>query len=67
MLVRPSSRLSPGALRAISIPEFLAAMGLILPAVLDIAPVLVPVAAGGAALLFVGAVTDGDGGGVGFR
>ena len=47
---------SPGALRAIAALELLAAAGLILPAVLDIAPVLVPVAATGAALLFVGAV-----------
>ena len=36
--------------------EFLAAVGLILPAALDIAPVLVPLAATGAVLLFVGAV-----------
>jgi hypothetical protein len=48
---------SPGALRAISTLELLAAVGLILPAVLDIAPVLVPVAATGVALLFIGAVT----------
>ncbi|GAA3395635.1 DoxX family protein [Cryptosporangium minutisporangium] len=48
---------SPGALRAIAILEFLAAAGLILPAVLDIAPVLVPVTATCVALLFVGATT----------
>jgi hypothetical protein len=47
---------SPGALRAIGALEFLGAVGLILPAALDIAPVLVPLAASGAALLFVGAV-----------
>src|ERR687897_961055 len=47
---------SPGALRAIATLELLAAAGLILPAALDIAPVLVPLAATGAALLFVGAV-----------
>ena len=47
---------SPGALRAISTLEILGAVGLILPAVLDIAPVLVPLAATGAALLFTGAV-----------
>ena len=47
---------SPGALKAISVLEILGAVGLIMPAVLDIAPVLVPVAATGAALLFVGAV-----------
>lgn len=48
---------SPDALKAIATLELLAAAGLILPAVLDIAPVLVPLAATGAALLFVGAAT----------
>jgi hypothetical protein len=48
---------SPRALRAIATLELLAAVGLILPAALDIAPVLVPLAATGAALLFIGAVT----------
>ena len=48
---------SPGTLRAIATLELLAAAGLILPAALDIAPVLVPLAATGVALLFVGAVT----------
>jgi hypothetical protein len=47
---------SPGALKAIGALELLGAMGLILPAALDIAPVLVPLAAVGAVLLFVGAV-----------
>jgi hypothetical protein len=47
---------SPGALKAIAALELLAAVGLILPAALDIAPVLVPLAASGAVLLFVGAV-----------
>jgi hypothetical protein len=47
---------SPGALEAISTLEILGAAGLILPAVLGIAPVLVPLAATGAALLFAGAV-----------
>jgi hypothetical protein len=47
---------SPGALKAIGALELLAAAGLILPAVLDIAPVLVPLAAAGAVLLFVGAI-----------
>jgi hypothetical protein len=46
---------SPGALRAIGILELLAVVGLILPAVLDIAPVMVPVTAVGVALLFTGA------------
>ncbi|MFG3498770.1 DoxX family protein [Streptomyces sp. NPDC047928] len=48
---------SPGALKAIGAVELLAAAGLILPAALDIAPVLVPLAATGLVLLFVGAVT----------
>ena len=47
---------SPGALKAIGALELLAAAGLILPAALDIAPVLVPLAAVGAVLLFVGAI-----------
>jgi DoxX-like family len=47
---------SPGALKAIGALEVLAAAGLILPAALDIAPVLVPLAAASAVLLFVGAV-----------
>jgi hypothetical protein len=46
---------SPGALKAIGALELLAAAGLILPAALDIAPVLVPLAATGAVLLFAGA------------
>lgn len=48
---------SPGALRAIGTLELLAAAGLILPAVLDIAPILVPVTATCVALLFAGAAT----------
>jgi DoxX-like family len=47
---------SPGALKAIGALELLAAAGLILPAALDIAPVLVPVTATGVVVLFVGAV-----------
>jgi DoxX-like protein len=47
---------SPGALKTIGILELLGAVGLILPAALDIAPVLVPLAASGAVLLFAGAV-----------
>jgi hypothetical protein len=46
---------SPGALRAIGAVEFLAAVGLIVPAALGIATVLVPLAATGAVLLFTGA------------
>lgn len=48
---------SPRTLKAIGGLELLAAVGLILPAVLDIAPVLVPLAATGAVLLFVGAIS----------
>ncbi|MBR8640194.1 DoxX family protein [Streptomyces tuirus] len=48
---------SPGALKALGAVELLAAAGLILPAVLDIAPALVPLAATGLVLLFAGAVT----------
>lgn len=48
---------SPAALRAIGAVELLAAAGLILPAVLDIAPVLVPLAATGLVVLFVCALT----------
>jgi DoxX-like protein len=47
---------SPGALKTIGVLELLGAVGLIRPAALDIAPVLVPLAASGAVLLFVGAV-----------
>ncbi|PSK97900.1 DoxX-like protein [Haloactinopolyspora alba] len=47
---------SPGALRAIGAIELLGAVGLVLPAVLDIAPVLVPMAASGVVVLFTGAV-----------
>jgi hypothetical protein len=46
---------SPGALRAIGTLELLAAAGLILPAVLGIAPVLVPITATCVAVLFAGA------------
>lgn len=48
---------SPGTLKAIGAVELLAAVGLILPAVLDIAPVLVPLAATGLVLLSACAVT----------
>ena len=48
---------SPTALRVIGTLEILAAAGLILPAALDIAPILVPVAAVCVAVLFAGAAT----------
>ncbi|SCL32286.1 DoxX-like family protein [Micromonospora pallida] len=43
-------------IKAIGALEILAAVGLILPAVLDIMPILVPLAALGLALLMVGAI-----------
>ncbi len=46
----------PGTLKAIGVLELLAAAGLILPGALNIVPILVPVAATGAVLLFAGAV-----------
>jgi hypothetical protein len=47
---------SAGTVKMIGAFEALAALGLILPAALDIAPVLVPLAALGGVLLMVGAV-----------
>ncbi|MBV6701957.1 DoxX family protein [Kitasatospora aureofaciens] len=46
---------SSGGVKAIGALEVLAAVGLILPAVLDIAPVLVPLAALGLVAIMVGA------------
>ncbi len=46
---------SPGTIKFIGVVEVLAAVGLILPAVLDIAPVLVPLAALGLVLTMIGA------------
>lgn len=46
---------SPGMIKVIGTLEVLAAAGLILPAVLDIVPVLVPLAALGLALMMIGA------------
>lgn len=47
---------SPGTIKLIGLSEVLAAIGLILPAVLDIAPVFVPLAALGLVFMMVGAV-----------
>ena len=47
---------SDRAFKALGVVDLLAAVGLILPAALDIAPVLVPLAAVGVVLLMVGAV-----------
>lgn len=46
----------PGTLKAIGGLEILGAIGLILPALLDIAPILVPLAATGLAVIMIGAV-----------
>lgn len=46
---------SPGFVKATGVIDLLAATGLILPAALDVAPVLVPVAAIGVVLLMIGA------------
>jgi uncharacterized membrane protein YphA (DoxX/SURF4 family) len=47
---------SAGSVKALGVLDILAAVGLILPAALDIAPVLVPVAAVGVVLLMLCAV-----------
>lgn len=47
---------SANAVKAIGTLEILAAVGLIMPAVVDIAPVLVPLAAVGVVLLMIGAI-----------
>ena len=44
-----------GAVKAIGVVEVLGALGLVLPAALDVAPVLVPLAAAGLALAMAGA------------
>jgi hypothetical protein len=46
---------SPKAVKALGVIDLLAAVGLILPAAVDIVPILVPVAATGVVLLMVGA------------
>jgi hypothetical protein len=45
----------PGVVKLIGALELLAAVGLVLPALLDLAPVLVPLAATGLAIVMVGA------------
>ncbi|MBP8532709.1 DoxX family protein [Streptomyces sp. MK37H] len=46
---------SPGVIKTIGLLEALGAIGLILPAAVDIAPALVPLAASGLALIMFGA------------
>ena len=48
---------TPGTFKFIGVVEALGAVGLILPAVLGIAPILVPIAASGMALYMSGAAT----------
>jgi hypothetical protein len=50
-----TEQFSPGGIKMIGALEILAAIGLILPAALGIAPVFVPLAATGLVLLMVGA------------
>jgi uncharacterized membrane protein YphA (DoxX/SURF4 family) len=47
---------SPGTLRLLGAVELLAAVGLVVPAALDIAPVLTPLAAVGVVIVMVGAI-----------
>lgn len=47
---------SPNTVKLIGVAEVLGALGLILPALLDIAPILVPLAATGLAVTMAGAV-----------
>jgi len=47
---------SAGTIKMIGALEILAAVGLILPAALDIAPIVVPLAATGLVLLMIGAI-----------
>lgn len=47
-----------GQVRFIGVVELLGGLGLLLPGLLDIAPVLVPIAASGMALYMAGAVTE---------
>jgi uncharacterized membrane protein YphA (DoxX/SURF4 family) len=47
---------SPRFIKVLGVLEILGAIGLIVPAVLDIAPVLVPLAAVGLAIVMIGAV-----------
>jgi len=47
---------SPATIKAIGVAEVLAAIGLILPGITGIAPILVPLAATGLVLLMIGAI-----------
>jgi uncharacterized membrane protein YphA (DoxX/SURF4 family) len=54
--MRWADRFSMPAVKAIGVAEVLAAIGLIVPAALGIAPILVPLAATGLVLLMAGAI-----------
>lgn len=47
---------SDGFVKSLGVLEILAAIGLILPAALDIAPILVPIAATGLVIMMIGAI-----------
>ena len=47
---------TPGQVKALGAAEVLAGLGLILPGALDIAPILVPLAAVGVGIIMVGAI-----------
>jgi uncharacterized membrane protein YphA (DoxX/SURF4 family) len=47
---------SPGVVKLIGVAELAAALGLILPAALDIAPILTPLAASGLVIIMIGAI-----------
>jgi len=48
---------SPGVVKFIGVAELAAALGLILPAALDIASILTPLAATGLVIIMIGAIT----------
>jgi uncharacterized membrane protein YphA (DoxX/SURF4 family) len=48
---------SPGFVKGLGAVEILGAIGLIVPGALDIAPILVPLAAAGLAVIMIGAAT----------
>ncbi len=48
---------TPGTFKAIGLVEVLGGVGMVVPALLDIAPILVPIAASGMALYMSGAAT----------
>jgi uncharacterized membrane protein YphA (DoxX/SURF4 family) len=61
--IRPGEKLRaglpgfhPGVIRAVAVAEIIGALGLILPGVTGIAPILTPIAAAGLVIIMVGAV-----------